>query len=79
MNGRRDRPEVVRLRREIAADLAALRHAFRRPGAPLARDLPAQAGRLLRANPAWAAAAAAGALAGWLCSVRSRGRRAEAD
>jgi type VI protein secretion system component VasF len=78
MNSRRDRPEVVRLRREIAADLAALRHAFRRPVSPIAGDLPAQVAGLLRANPAWAVAAAAGALAGLVVAARSRGRRAGA-
>lgn len=72
-----DDPEARRLREGIAADLRALRQAFaRRSPRPIAGgDIPEQVGRVLRSNPAWAAAAAAGALAGVVAAVRSRLRR----
>jgi hypothetical protein len=73
--------EAARLRREIAADLAALRQTFRRPAAATASvgDIPDQVGRVLRANPGWAAAAAAGALAGLVFSVRNRLKKSPPD
>lgn len=74
-------PEAARLRREIAADLGALRQTFRRPAAATmpVGDIPDQVGRMLRTNPGWAAAAAAGALAGLVFSVRNRLKKTPVD
>lgn len=76
-----EHPEAARLRSEIAGDLAALRRTFRRPAAATmpVGDIPDQVGRLLRTNPGWAAAAAAGALAGLAFSVRNRLKKAPVD
>lgn len=81
MSRGREHPEAERLRREIAADLAALRHAFRRPAAATmpVGEIPEQVGRILRTNPGWAAAAAAGALAGLMFSVRNRLKKSPVD
>lgn len=76
--GHADNPEARLLREAIGADLRALRQMFGRkvsPSTTPAGDIPEQMGRMLRANPAWAAAAAAGALAGLWVAVRNRLRR----
>lgn len=73
-----DNPEARRLREAIASDLLVLRQTFSRrsPGISIAgADIPEQVGRLLRSNPVWAAAAAAGALAGMWVGARNRFRR----
>jgi hypothetical protein len=73
-----DSPEARRLREAIASDLLALRQTFSRrgPGISIAgADIPEQVGRMLRSNPVWAAAAAAGALAGMWVGARNRFRR----
>lgn len=78
----RDDPEIARLREAIASDLIALRQTFgRRPGSAPApgAELTGQLGRILRGNPAWAAAAAAGALAGLVLAVRNRLRGGSPD
>lgn len=68
--------EIQRLRREIADDLIALRQlAGRCPSwSPqvVAGDLPAQVGRMVRANPAWVVGAIAGVIAAlWMTLRRS--------
>ena len=73
-----DNPEARRLRDAIASDLLTLRQTFsrRNPGVPISgADIPEQVGRMLRSNPVWAAAAAAGALAGMWVGARNRFRR----
>lgn len=68
-------PEIPRLRDAIADDLIALRWLFGRrlPTAqPSEAPLADQLSRILRGNPAWAVAAAAGALAGLVLAARSR-------
>lgn len=74
-------PEIVRLREEIAADLLALRQVIgRRSGSPGSETpIADQLTRLLRGNPAWAAAAAAGVLAGMMLAVRNRLRGASPE
>lgn len=76
-----DTPEAARLRAAIAADLLSLKHTFRRPAASTMQvgDIPEQVGRMLRTNPGWATAAAAGALAGLVFSVRNRLKKAPVD
>lgn len=76
-----DDPEIARLREAISADLIALRRVFSRrsPSPGPDADVGDQLGRILRGNPAWAAAAAAGALAGVALSVRNRLRGARPD
>lgn len=76
---RPDDPEITRLRDAISADLIALRQVFSRRSPSPEADVGAQVRRILRGNPAWAAAAAAGALAGVLLSVRDRLRGARPD
>lgn len=81
MTGRRqheDNPEARRLREAIASDVLVLRNTFSRraSGVSIAgADIPEQVGRMLRSNPVWAAAAAAGALAGMWVGARNRFRR----
>lgn len=77
-----DNPEARRLRDAIASDLAALRQTFSRRNPAISMpggDIPEQVGRMLRSNPVWAAAAAAGALAGMWVGVRNRFRRTPAE
>lgn len=76
---RPDDPEIVRLRDAISADLIALRQVFSRRSPSPEADVGEQVRRILRGNPAWAAAAAAGALAGVMLSVRDRLRGARPD
>lgn len=75
-----DDPEARRLREAIAAELIALRQAlpFRTRGPVPGADIVDQVGNILRSNPAWAAGAAAGALAGILTAVR-RPRRHDGE
>lgn len=75
-----DNPEARRLREAIASDILALRQTFSRRNAVgtlsgAGADIPEQVGRMLRTNPVWAAAAAAGALAGMWVGARNRFRR----
>lgn len=73
-----DNPEARRLRDAIASDILALRQTFGRRNAGVTlsgADIPEQVGRMLRSNPIWAAAAAAGALAGMWVGARNRFRR----
>ncbi|HET6946847.1 MAG TPA: hypothetical protein VFJ45_03465 [bacterium] len=81
MTDAHDHPEAARLREQIAADLRSLRQTFRRPAVSTmqAGDIPDQVSRILRTNPGWATAAAAGALAGLVFSVRNRLKRAPVD
>ncbi len=76
-----DDPEARRLRDGVAAELIALRRGFTlrkvAPAGPTG-DIPEQIGQVLRTNWRWAAAAAAGALAGMVATVRRR-RRPDGD
>ena len=76
-----DSAEAARLREAIAADFLALKQTFCRPAMSTmqAGDIPDQVSRILRTNPGWATAAAAGALAGLVFSVRNRLKRAPVD
>lgn len=71
-----DDPDARRLREEIATNLIALRDVLAFARDPGRRpDLSGQLGAVLRENPAWAAGAVAGALAGMVAEARRRLRR----
>jgi hypothetical protein len=76
-----DDPEAVRLREAIAGEFVTLRRAFTATSREAAAggEIASQIGAVLKENPAWAAGAAAGVIAGLIAAVGRRIRRSPGD